>query len=58
MTQSLAAAVTTLPQGVSAGVGRVGEEAILAALLGIHTNSCVGWVGMLLSFCLITNCLF
>ena len=35
-----------------------GEEAILAALLGIHTNSCVGWVGMLLSFCLITNCLF
>lgn len=33
MTQSLAAAVTTLPRGVSAGVGRVGEEAILAALL-------------------------
>lgn len=56
MTQSLAAAVTTLPRGVSAGVGRVGEEAILAALLGIHRSSC--WVGMLLSFCLRTNCLF
>lgn len=34
-----------------------GAETTLAALPGTHTNALVGWVGMLLAFCPITNCL-
>lgn len=51
LTQSLAAAVATLLCGLG------GAEATPEALLGTHTNSQVGWVGLLLTFCPKTKCL-